>query len=79
MLGLNYEKLRVAGVVQQGELLRIVEAQPKDFKELLNGLIGIDRLDSTYETMRNVIGRLSAKGYVMKLATLTKKFQRSKN
>jgi DNA repair protein SbcC/Rad50 len=55
VFGLNYEKLRVAGVVQQGELLRIVEAQPKDFKELLNGLIGIDRLDSAYETMRNVI------------------------
>jgi exonuclease SbcC len=47
--------LRVAAVVQQGELLRIVEAQPKEFKELLNGLIGIDRLDSAYETMRNVI------------------------
>ncbi|HVD21073.1 MAG TPA: AAA family ATPase, partial [Nitrososphaera sp.] len=46
VLGLNYEKLRVAGVVQQGELVKIVEAQPKDFKELLNGLIGIDRLDS---------------------------------
>jgi DNA repair protein SbcC/Rad50 len=55
VLGLNYEKLRVAAVVQQGELLRIVESQPKDFKELLNGLIGIDRLDSAYETMRNVI------------------------
>lgn len=49
VLGLNYEKLRVAGVVQQGELVKIVEAQPKDFKELLNGLIGIDRLDSAYE------------------------------
>src|SRR5919106_1655371 len=55
VLGLNYEKLRVAGVVQQGELVRVVEAQPKDFKELLNGLIGIDRLDSAYETMSNVI------------------------
>src|ERR671914_3032683 len=55
VLGLNYEKLRVAAVVQQGELVRIVEAQPKDFKELLNGLIGIDRLDSAYETMRSVI------------------------
>ncbi|HEV3433564.1 MAG TPA: AAA family ATPase [Nitrososphaera sp.] len=55
VLGLNYEKLRVAGVVQQGELVRIVEAQPKEFKELLNGLIGIDRLDSAYETMRHVL------------------------
>jgi DNA repair protein SbcC/Rad50 len=55
VLGFNYEKLRVAGVIQQGELVRIVEAQPREFKELLNGLIGIDRLDSAYETMRNVI------------------------
>ncbi|MEO9363041.1 MAG: SMC family ATPase [Nitrososphaera sp.] len=55
VLGLDYEKLRVAAVVQQGELVRIVEAQPKEFKELLNGLIGIDRLDLAYETMREVI------------------------
>jgi exonuclease SbcC len=55
VLGMDYEKLRVAAVVQQGELARIVEAQPKEFKELLNGLIGIDRLDLAYETMRDVI------------------------
>ncbi len=55
VLGLDYDKLRVAAVVQQGELVRIVEAQPKEFKELLNGLIGIDRLDSAYDTMREVI------------------------
>jgi exonuclease SbcC len=55
VLGLDYEKLRVAAVVQQGELVRIVEAQPKEFKELLNGLIGIDRLDLAFETMRDVI------------------------
>jgi exonuclease SbcC len=55
VLGLDYEKLRVAAVVQQGELVRIVEAQPKEIKELLNGLIGIDRLDLAYETMRDVI------------------------
>jgi exonuclease SbcC len=55
VLGMDYEKLRVAAVVQQGELVKIVEAQPKEFKELLNGLIGIDRLDLAYETMRDVI------------------------
>jgi len=55
VLGLDYEKLRVAAVVQQGELVRIVEAQPKEFKELLNGLIGIDKLDLAYETMHDVI------------------------
>ncbi|MEP0826407.1 MAG: SMC family ATPase, partial [Nitrososphaera sp.] len=55
VLGMDYDKLRVAAVVQQGELARIVEAQPKAFKELVNGLIGIDRLDLAFETMRDVI------------------------
>lgn len=55
VLGMDYDKLRVAAVVQQGELAKIVEAQPKAFKELVNGLIGIDRLDLAFETMRDVI------------------------
>ncbi|HVX01891.1 MAG TPA: SMC family ATPase [Nitrososphaera sp.] len=55
VLGLDYKKLRVAAVVQQGELARIVEAQPKEFKELVNGLIGIDRLDLAFSTMKDVI------------------------
>jgi exonuclease SbcC len=55
VLGLDYKKMCVAAIVQQGELLRIIEAKPKDFKELLNGLIGIDRLDSAYEIMHDVI------------------------
>ncbi|HXV46036.1 MAG TPA: AAA family ATPase [Nitrososphaera sp.] len=55
VLGLDYRKMCVAAIVQQGELLRIIEAKPKDFKELLNGLVGIDRLDSAYETMHEVI------------------------
>lgn len=55
VLGLDYDKLRVAGVVQQGELVKIVDAPPREFKELLNSLIGIDRLDSAYDTMREVM------------------------
>lgn len=55
VLGLDYKKLRVAAVVQQGELAKIVEAQPKEFKELINGLIGIDRLDVAFSTMLEVI------------------------
>lgn len=54
VLGLDYKKLRVAAVVQQGELARIVEAQPKEFKELINGLIGIDRLDLAFSTMKEI-------------------------
>jgi exonuclease SbcC len=55
VLGLDYDKMRVAAVVQQGELLRIVDAPPREFKELLNGLIGIDRLDRAYDVMLEVI------------------------
>lgn len=55
VLGLDYKKMCVAAIVQQGELLRIIEAKPKEFKELLNGLTGIDRLDSAYEVMHEVM------------------------
>ena len=55
IVGMNYKKLRIAGIIQQGELNKIIETQPKEFKELLNGLIGIDRLDLAYHTMNDVI------------------------
>lgn len=54
-LGIDYKKLRVAAVVQQGELSSIIDSKPKEFKELLNSLIGIDRLDSAYQTMYEVV------------------------
>ena len=56
VLGLDYDRMCVAAVVQQGELLRIVNYSPKDFKELLNGLIGIEKLDTAYNAMKEVIG-----------------------
>jgi exonuclease SbcC len=56
-LGIDYKKLRVAAVVQQGELSSIIDSKPKEFKELLNNLIGIDRLDSAYQTMYEVVDR----------------------
>ena len=55
IVGMNYKKLRIAGIIQQGELNKIIETQPKEFKELLNGLIGIDKLDLAYQTMNDVI------------------------
>src|SRR5919109_661784 len=55
ILGLDYKKLRAAAIVQQGELSSIIDSQPKEFKELLNSLIGIDRLDNAYLTMNEMI------------------------
>ena len=55
LIGLDFEKLKVASIVQQGELQTIIEADPKKFKELVNAIIGIDKLDVAYEFMKKTI------------------------
>jgi DNA repair protein SbcC/Rad50 len=52
VFGLDYEKMKVAAIVQQGELDAIIKYKPKELKELLNSLIGIDKLDNAFENMR---------------------------
>ncbi|NWK06096.1 SMC family ATPase [Marine Group I thaumarchaeote] len=53
-LGMDFEKLKIASIVQQGELNSIINAKPKEFKELLNTIIGIDKLDTALASMRTV-------------------------
>jgi len=53
-IGLDFEKLKIASIVQQGELNAIIKAKPKEFKELLNAIIGIDKLDVASEAMKTV-------------------------
>ncbi|HJU13949.1 MAG TPA: AAA family ATPase [Candidatus Nitrosotalea sp.] len=55
IIGLDFEKLKVASIVQQGELQAIIEADPRKFKELVNAIIGIDKLDTAYEIMKKSI------------------------
>ncbi|MGI0045981.1 MAG: AAA family ATPase [Nitrosotalea sp.] len=55
LIGLDFEKLKVASIVQQGELQSIIEADPRKFKELVNAIIGIDRLDTAYDIMKKTI------------------------
>jgi len=54
IIGLDFDKLKIASIVQQGELNAIINAKPKEFKELLNAIIGIDKLDVASETMKTV-------------------------
>ncbi len=54
VIGLDFEKLKIASIVQQGELNTIINAKPKEFKELLNAIIGIDKLDIASESMKTV-------------------------
>lgn len=53
-IGLDFEKLKIASIVQQGELNSIIKAKPKEFKELLNAVIGIDKLDVASNGMKEV-------------------------
>ncbi|MFQ5940344.1 MAG: AAA family ATPase [Nitrososphaerales archaeon] len=55
ILGLDYPKLKVAAVVQQGELNAIIQAQPREFKALINSLFGLDRLDLAYQYMKQLM------------------------
>ena len=54
-IGLDFEKLKIASIVQQGELNSIIKAKPKEFKELMNAVIGIDKLDLSAENMKVVL------------------------
>jgi exonuclease SbcC len=54
ILGLNYDQMIIAGIIQQGELDSIIELKAKDLKDLINSAIGIDRLDLAYDSMRDV-------------------------
>jgi len=53
-IGLDFQKLKIASIVQQGELNAIIKAKPKEFKELLNAIIGIDKLDIASENLKQV-------------------------
>ncbi|MBI3623999.1 SMC family ATPase, partial [Candidatus Pacearchaeota archaeon] len=55
LIGMDFDKLKVASIVQQGELNSIINADPKKFKELINAIIGIDKLDTAFEIMKDVI------------------------
>jgi DNA repair protein SbcC/Rad50 len=65
--GLDYEKMKVATIVQQGELDAVIRYKPKELKELLNSLIGIDRLDLAFQNMREALDgfRLKLRGECM--------------
>lgn len=55
IMGMNYSKLQIAGIIQQGEISKIIDSQPKEFKELLNNMIGLDRLDKSFNYMHGII------------------------
>ncbi len=55
ILGLDYEKMKIVAIVQQGELDSIINYTPKDFKDLINSVVGIDALGEASESMGRAI------------------------
>lgn len=52
ILGMDFTKLKITSIVQQGELNAIIKSKPKEFKEIINSLIGINKLDIASSAMR---------------------------
>ena len=61
LIGLDYRKMKVASIIQQGELDAIIRYQPRELKELINALIGIDDLDVAFQNMKDLIDGFRAK------------------
>ena len=84
IIGIDFEKLKIASIVQQGELNSIINASPKVFKELLNAIIGIDKLDVASEYMKKITKEFREKiktdlGYDdTHIEILTKEFEKYK-
>ena len=83
-IGLDYDKLKIASIVSQGELNTIIDAKPKEFKELLNAIIGINLLDIASQQLSIAMGKFNEKirdniGYVHTDTPRLKKEQKSKN
>ena len=55
ILGLDYDHMRIAGIIQQGELNRIINLGPKDLKDLVNSVTGTERLDTAYLEMGKLV------------------------
>ncbi len=50
-LGMDFETLQIASIIRQGELGQIVHDGPKAFKTRINGIIGLDTLDTAHGKM----------------------------
>ena len=55
LIGMDFDKLKIASIVLQGELNSIIDADPRKFKELVNAIIGIDKLDTAFGSMKDII------------------------
>jgi len=60
VVGLDYDSMRIAAIIQQGELARIIDLKPMETKDLINGLIGIDQLGAAYDAVPGLLSTFRA-------------------
>ncbi len=61
ILGLDYDSIKIATIIKQGELDSIIDLKPREVKDLIDRCIGLDRLDNAYERLREVIEEFNDK------------------
>ncbi|MCW3136370.1 MAG: AAA family ATPase [Canidatus Methanoxibalbensis ujae] len=75
ILGMDRETLMNSFFIRQGEITGLIEASPADRKRLISRLIGIDKLESAWNKMREVVDYFEdkAKEYDIKKAVMEEK------
>ena len=53
ILGLEYDKMNIASIIEQGKIMDVLTAKPKEFKELINSIIDIDQLDDATLSLKD--------------------------
>ena len=61
IIGMDYKKLQIASIVQQGQLNAIIDSGAADRQELLNSIIGIDKLNIASKYMLENIKKFREK------------------
>jgi len=61
IIGMDYKKLQIASIVEQGKLNEIIELKPAERQELFNSVIGIDKLNIASKYMLENIKKFREK------------------
>jgi exonuclease SbcC len=55
LLELDYDRMKAAVIIQQGELDKILSAEPRELKNLFDNLMGLDVMERAYQEMYQIL------------------------
>ncbi len=59
ILGIDHKDILTAAIVRQGELSSVIESTPREFRDLLSRLTGLEKLQKAYEGSRELLRSFS--------------------